>query len=788
MNDLAISNRGGDTPAIYSGYQDPVYNSGPSETEEQMGLRDLARLIMRYKTIILALIGIVTLGTLAWQLLSPNRYRSSINIQVELIDDVGTNQADVLARNVQRIANEVKLYRSRSSAERVVSNLDLLQNPLFIREMGGSLDGSEVQQINAATTKVLDISQVQAEDGSDLINLTVISKSPELSALIANAFPEAVARMKDRRNERRRQALIDELEQERQRRMTTAQERATELAEFRVENKMLVGSGSAEDLAQLNRIFTEAASASAMGAGSAARSSGMARAASIQSSAGATNAAVQNLQRQEAELSADLARLTQTYGPGYPEVGRISSELANVRSNLAREQSQARAAAQQQAAAESGRMREIARAEASGDAARAGQLQAVVSRLTSDAYRNVSNSPLLEQLEREALNAAAAVTEISDRLTRVGSEKMVEGVSSSVISPAVENHEPVSPSPLKFTLIALLGSTILGVVLAITIEMLDDRLRTVRQISRYFGLPTLGMLPLLEDGVSDKLKESPVFADPQSLFAEVARSIYSEVRALRPRAASQSVLITSPLPGDGKSVVALTLAAAAVALGRRAVVLDLDLRRAGILQRIQRDIKSPELMDVVRGTVDIKALIGPGPARTPEGIAADGPDDHDLIEEPASAEPMSRFALLSSSEPVAEPSAVLGSARFHELVADLKERYDLVVVNAPATLAVRDARSMCDYTDDTLVVARWGHTTIDQMRATLEMLGTGKVRGCVYDQVDYAEHARRRYGDSVQFYEESAAYFTGGPAYRPSWRERFARLFRRNQDYSRHAF
>ena len=137
---------------------------------------------------------------------------------------------------------------------------------------------------------------------------------------------------------------------------------------------------------------------------------------------------------------------------------------------------------------------------------------------------------------------------------------------------------------------------------------------------------------------------------------------------------------------------------------------------------------------------------------------------------------------------MAEPAAVLSSSRFHELVQDLKSRFDLVVVNAPAVLAVRDARSMCDYTDDTVLVARWGHTTIEQFRANLEMLGSGNVAGCIYDQVDYAEHARRRYGDSVQFYYEASDYFTGGVPRKLTLKEQLAKLFRRDKSYARDGY
>lgn len=760
MNELTINQPRDDHPTQRRGYlvEQLQQQQAQNSQAEQFGLQDLIRIFGRHLTLIISIVAIVTLATFAWQMLSPNLFKAKASIQVELIDDTGTNQADISARNSQRITNESKLYRSRNSARSVVEALGLHKDAAFFKEMGGAPSGDEAAQIDKAVSTLLAMTSVESESGSDLIELTATARSPELAAEIANAFPAAVRDLKRKRSEERRQELLDDLTAERSERVTLAKEAADALAEFRVQNRMLVGAGGAEDLAQLNRIAAEAASAAARGAGASAASAGVGSAAAIRSTAGATNAAVQQLQRQEAQLNAELASLTQTYGDGYPEVARVRAELQTVQSNLATEKDAAKAAAQAQADAESARMAQLARADAARDQARAGRLRSTVSALTSKAYQNAANTPLLEQLESEAVSTAQAVSEIADRITRVRSEKLVEGVSSNIISPAIPSNQVVSPSPMKTTVIALIGSLIIGMLIAFIIDMLDDRLRTVAQMRKYFGMPVFGMLPLLDEGISSKLRESPLFKEPQSMFSEVARSMYSEVRALMPINQSQSVLVTSPLPGDGKSVVALTLAAAAVSMGKRAVILDLDLRRSGILQMIQQDINAPDLMDVVRGEVNLPALNAPDDLN-----AVDTKTGVDLITDTQDDEMLSRFALLSASAPVAEPAAVLSSSKFHQMVQDLKSRFDLVVVNAPAVLAVRDARAMCDYTDHTVLVARWGDTTIDQFRATLEMLGSGNVAGCVYNQVDYAEHARRRYGDSVQFYYEAADYYVGVP-------------------------
>lgn len=722
-----------------------------AHTTDQFGVQEILRLITRHRGLLLTVVAVTSLATLIWQLTVPTLYRSTATVKVELIDNVGTNQADVQARNSQRIANEVKLYRSRATAERVARDLDVWNRPNVDQELGLKLQGTKDQKIAQARATLGRMLSVEAEEGSDLIEVSVTARSPEFAALAANQFPVAVQALKEAKNLERRQQLLVTLSRDRDVLATQATEASRKLADFRLKNQMLVGSETAETLQQINRVAAEAASAAALRAASAAESAGVARAAGMRSTAGATSPVLQSLERQEAEVAADYARLSQTYGPGHSDIIRLSGQLAEIRESKNREQARALAVASAVTGAESARMAQLARSEAAGTAARAGVLGGTVAALTGKANRNLMNSVELDVLQRQANQATKAYNDVADRIDLVRSEMRVGGVSSTNISPAVANDNPVAPSPFKMTALALVGSGILGMLLVFGREMLDDKLRTVAQMRRLFGLSTFGMLPLIREGISAKLNESPVISQPQSLFAEVARSTAVEVGALRRGDEPQSVLITSPLPGDGKSVVALTLAAAAMTMGRRVAILDLDLRKASILQMVQRDLDAPDLLDVLKGHIDIKKLAAPAGVEPAMPAIWEGDSQIDA----------SRFLLLSASKPVQEPAALLNSGRMQRLIEELKTQFDLIVVNAPATLAVRDARAMCEFTDDTIVVARWGRTTIDQMRATLELLGPDNVAGAVFDQVDYAEHAKRRYGDSIEFYCESSDYYTG---------------------------
>ena len=745
------------------------YHHGTAVGADQFALMDILRIVERHRILLLAVVGVITTSTLLWQLMSPTVYRSTATIQVELIDDVGTNQADVLARNVQRIANEVKIYRSRAAAERVARALKAYDRKAVIEDLGRKPTGSNAEKIAQATSAIMRMVAVESADGSDLIDVSVTARAPKFSALVANQFPVAVQELKARKNAARREELLTSLGVERDKRAQQASEAAKRQVEFRLKNEMLVGAGGMEDLQQINRIASESASASAMRAGSAAQSSEVARAARIHTTAGATSPVLQVLEQQEAELSAEHARLSRTYGSGQSDMVRLNGQLAQVRENLARERSHAIAAATAVAGAEAARQTRMAEAEAKRDAARAGQLEGIVASLVQKANRNTTNTVELEQLDREAQQSAQAFNEIAQRIAQVSSQMMVEGVTSTIVSPAVANDNPIAPSPLNMTVLAFVGSSILGFLLVFARELLDDKLRTVAQVHRLFGLPTFGMLPMLSGGISKKLQESPVVSDPQSLFAEVARSTYAEVSSLLNRNKSQSVLITSPLPGDGKSVVALTLAVAAMVMGKRVAILDLDLRKASILQQVQQELNSPELLDVLKGHININQLSGP--AEDINALPLAWVDQAEID--------FSRFTLLSAMKPVAEPAALLNSGRMHKILEELKSKFDLIIVNAPATLAVRDARTMCEFTDNTVVVARWGWTTTDQMRATLELLGTENVAGVVFDQVDYAEHARRRYGDSIEFYFQAADYYSGTVPERRTLLGQLKRLFSR---------
>lgn len=737
------------------------------ENNAPITLRDLIRIATRHKAMIIGIVAIVTLGTLAQQLLSPKIYLATAHVQVELIDEVGLNQADIGTRNNQRVFNAVRLHRSRSSAERVISDLDLLDDPVFLREMGDN-SGTPEEVRQRATNKLLSMINVTTEPNSDLLLVTVESQSPELSAKIANQIPESVGGVRNSIANERRAKLLAELEEELGERSEVALDAAQKVADFRQENRMLVGAGGMEDFSQLNRIAAASATATSARAGSAARASGISAASASMSTAQATSPALEQLERQRAQLIAERSRMAPNFGPNHPDMVRVTSELSTVESNIQVERQQARSNAAQVNAADAERMVGLARSEASRDAATAAQLAGIASTLEQRAYQNVANSVELNELVRASELADEAFQSIAARVEQVRAQMQLQGVNSAMVSPAVPSYDAVSPAPGKTAFFAFLASLVFGFMVAFMREFLDDRLRTAANISRHFNLPTFGMLPLMPKELSENNpNDNPVIEDPQSLFAEVARSAYADVRGLRKVGGSQVVLVTSPLPGDGKSTVSVTLAAAGAAIGDRTLVLDLDLRKRGMVQQLQDKIHAPDLLDLIAGKIELDALLPLSLDRTEDGEIA--------------SEDLPQVNVLSANNKVDHPNSMITSRRLNDLITALRERFDFIVINAPATLAVRDARAMCDYADHTIMVARWGRTTSEQMRAALQLLSF-RPSAVIFDHVNYAEHARRRYGDSVQFYVDSSDYYSSyydPPTGFETLRERIARFFGR---------
>lgn len=713
--------------------------------------------IERHRFLIMTIVTVAVLITALVEFTAKPLYRSVATVQVELTDEAGTNQAEAEARNAIRVVNEAKIYSSRAVAAKVVQDLNLTANPKF---MGSSLpaNGKLTEAERArAVTRLSRMVAVVSNPQSDLIDIEVTSSDPVLGAKIANQYPVSAQHMRvSRRQEVRSQMLVG-LESEAKRLSAKLAEAETDVAEFRKKTGMLQGAGGEEDLSQINRVAVETASALGMGAAASQHSAGVARAAGIQSVQTASSPLLQQEQRQYAELKSERTRLSSLYGSGHPQMISLNNQINALETAMARDQVAARQAALADASASAAQQRTIAASDAAAASARSGQLQSLLNQMTTKAFANNENKGKLAQLERASELARNAYLSTQRQADEIRSAMGVVGVNSTLISAAVAPSVPFSPKIVRAIAGALLASLMISLLIVFVIELLDNRLCSPRQILRLFNLRTFGMFPIIAGFKNTTVNENPVIKEPHSLFAEVARGVHSEVRDLAKPNRGQTILVTSPLPGEGKSTVAITLCAAACTAGQRAIVVDFDLRRPGVMQEIQRQISGPDLIDLMLNPPEHFPI---SPAKT---------NDREF----ATYKPV----VVSIREPIRNPSSVFSQSHVDRFVERVRQEYDLVIINGPSALAVQDARTLSRIADNVLLVLRWGQSTIPQVNATLRKLGN-RVDGAVFDHVDYAEHARRAYGDEVQYYMESSPYYTGSAPVATGIRQEFVAYFR----------
>jgi len=304
---------------------------------------------------------------------------------------------------------------------------------------------------------------------------------------------------------------------------------------------------------------------------------------------------------------------------------------------------------------------------------------------------------------------------------------------SSIVSQAPIPMEPSFPAPKSTVSVAFLGSLALAFILALIAESRDNRLRSAEQVERWLDLPALALIPEAESLPPAMWPYELIFERPRSVFAESVRGLLIELDAIAPALGAHVVMMTSPLGGEGRRTVASSLAAAASTTGRSVVTVDLDFRKPRLLD-FSGD-QAADLADYLRGEAELSDLL------PTEGAAP--------------------FATIGARQPARDPGALVASPRLQSLVTALRERFELVILSTPPILSVRDAKLAQRLADSTVLILRWGSTSLEAARIAIEIFG-GQVTGAVVNRVDLRKQRQR--GDMLAHVRGYPDDYSDGPA------------------------
>jgi capsular exopolysaccharide synthesis family protein len=309
----------------------------------------------------------------------------------------------------------------------------------------------------------------------------------------------------------------------------------------------------------------------------------------------------------------------------------------------------------------------------------------------------------------------------------------------AVIDPALLPTKPFIPKTRRdLALAAVLGLT-LGLGLAVLMEHLDDTIRSIDDLERACSYPSLGILPFLagnnritlsrgkESGASAIWRYLPwvqrssenaelaadmdliVYKHPKAAASEAIGHIYSSIMLSASGKPPCGVMVTSPNPSDGKTMVVTNLALSYALNGRNVVVIDCDLRKPRI-HHIFKLPSEPGLTNFLTGSATLEEIFCP----------TDIPN----------------LTVICSGSKPPNPAALLNSEVFKDLLLQLRQKFHHIIIDTPPVLGFADARFISALVDGVVLVTKFNVTQKSAGRLAHQLLSQAPVLGVVLNKVD----------------------------------------------------
>lgn len=376
----------------------------------------------------------------------------------------------------------------------------------------------------------------------------------------------------------------------------------------------------------------------------------------------------------------------------------------------------------------------------------------VQSEILANAEANVSTGAeqlpsLMRQyadLERELAVATESLTRFKITRETLEIEAAQTEIPWQLIEVPVQPTNPISPNLPRSILLGAVASLLLGVGAALMLEKLDNVYHTVDDLKSGTKLPLLGTLPfnrelkdsrstekvslinavdaLLKRGNSGKLSSVYGYGgDSESSFLEALRVLHTNIRMLSSDHPIRSILISSALPGDGKSTVAAHLAQVATAMGQRVLVVDTDLRKPQVHDRLNLS-NDLGLSNLIADDLPLKSVI-------------------------QQVEPNGQLFVLTAGKIPPDPTKLLASQRMQQLMGTFDRCFDLVIYDAPPATGLADVSLIGRRTDGLVLVTRIGKTDKTVLKQTIETLKLAQIQtlGLVANGVKASSMSGYRY-------------------------------------------
>jgi succinoglycan biosynthesis transport protein ExoP len=722
-----------------------------SEVQAGFDLREILSFAWRQWKFIAAVVGISLLvGTVsllrqtflytatAQVLLEPQRARLP---GAEFITDINLDLA--------MIESQTAIIKSSEFLRRVVEKERLFSDPEFgsaapdasvianarsnSSDQIGSTPGARRDEppvppnVLASTEALKGAVSVNAGQGQGyVLAITVTSADPARAARLANATADMYLVDKlDTRFEAAQRAstwLSDRLGELRN------QLRASEeaVAEFRAQHGLYQSSGNVtlnqQQLSELNAKLVEAK------ADAAQKKARVDLLASIEAKGGnllnlpdiSNSGGLPGLRQQAAALSQQEADLLARYGAPHPQVVNVRAQQRDLDRAIA---------------AEARRLAASVKNEYELAQSRVASFEQSLQQATGQINTDSGTAIRLRELERAVTVNKSLFEDFLQRAKITQEQSTFEAREARVITRALPPGAPSYPRKTQYLSVFVVIGLLLGVGGAVAKEMLNAGFVTPKQLEDTLGLPLLSSVSNLEARdltVDGKLIPIPLYPiiKPLSRYSESMRALRSGIQMTNVDHPPKVIQVTSTLPGEGKTTIALSLAASAANSGHKVLLIDADLRHPSASRFLGLQ-KEPGLVDLLLGQVDQNEVIRFQNAG---------------------------YWTLSAGNKTQNPPDLLSSERMRSIVAACKQTFDLVVIDTPPAGPVVDSVIVSQLCDTIILVVHWASTAREMVKACAQQLSAHtKIAGVAFNRVN--DRQAQKYGKYAYSYYYGSRYY-----------------------------
>lgn len=613
------------------------------------------------------------------------------------------------------IDSQLEVLRSRMLATRLTDDLGLVNDPEWNSAIVVNDDGSVAEpvgpfgeDVRQAVIEAVGKSIVVTRRGlTYAAEVTVTAASADRSAQMANRLVELFQQyqMEERISGATRandwlSSRVEELRADVQ-----AKEAAAE--RFRAENGLLSTEGSLLSERQTTDMQTSLMQARADLAEKEARYSQLQ---SLINSGGSADTiatvlnsvAITQLRQQESVLARRIADLEGRYGEAHPTLANARAELQDVRSQIN---------------AEVGRIAQSLRNDAEIARARVERLQVDLDATRGQLVGTNEQLVRLRELEREAAASRSVYEAFLERFHQIAEQGTMRTAPAQLISAATV---PATPSSPRLSIAFMLSFGLaagMGLAAGFLAEALDDGFASSEDVERKTGSPALASIPRLTrnelrgSGLAQRHPSAYLVERQMSAFTEAFRVLRTTILFAAGQPKTQVVAITSALPNEGKTTVSICLSRVAALSGQRVLLIDCDLRRRTLKEAL--DIEpSVGLLQVLSGEVSWR-----------QAVYTDEATGMNVL-------PISGSGFTSKE--------IFGADDMGRLITELRNSFDLIVLDCAPVLAVAETRVAVARADCAVVVARWQKTPMRAVRSALQQLhdAGATIRGVALNGVD----------------------------------------------------